>query len=304
MVDNTDEERLDNPTNNQSENPLNKINSTNYMETVNPKQESENAEVNKHPHLVTPKKKWGEHLREFTKLFLAVFLGFIANNIREHGVEKNRAKDLAKSFYQELKNDSITAGVKVQNRLKQEAALKYMIRYFRDSNLTNVPKEFALNFQYGIAFRSPSLFEPRIVMLEQLRNSGSLRYFKNDEFQALTGELTVAIKNVYDRQELESRTRLLYITPLIIQQSDYDFNTAMEKNDKTIFEGVINYEKSAEIVPFHLNEPDKIDRKNTVRYLSYYLVWNLSSTRQIHLKKYQDVNARLLQILRTDYHLN
>ena len=91
-----------------------------------------------------------------------------------------------------------------------------MISYFRDSSLTNVPKEFALNFEYGISFRSPSIFEPRMTILEQLRNSGSLRYFKNEELQTLTGELAAAIKNIYDRQELEDKTRMQYITPLII----------------------------------------------------------------------------------------
>ncbi len=76
------------------------------------------------------------------------------------------------------------------------------------------------------------------------------------------------------------------------------------KNGKSVFEGILNYEKSAEIVPFHLNNPDEIDRKNTARNLSYYLVYNLMSTRQTHIKKYKDVNARLLQILRAEYHLN
>lgn len=256
-----------------------------------------------HAHTHTARKKWTHYFWEFLMLFLAVFSGFLAEYQLEHKIERDRAKELAKSFYQELKNDSATAGVKVQNRIKQEAALKYMIRYFRDSNLTNVSKEFALNFEYGISFRSPSLFEPRTIMLEQLRNAGSLRYFKNEEFQILTGELTVAIKNVYDRQELEDKTRVEYVTPLIVQLYDYDFDAEMKKDDKTVFEGVMNYEKNNEIVPFHLNEPDRIDRKSIARRLSYFLGNNLTSTRQTHIKRYIEVNARLLQILRKVYHL-
>jgi hypothetical protein len=41
-------------------------------------------EVHKHPHHVAHKKKWSEYLLEFFMLFLAVFLGFIAENVREH----------------------------------------------------------------------------------------------------------------------------------------------------------------------------------------------------------------------------
>ena len=56
-------------------------------------------EVHKHPHDVTHKKNWKGYLLEFFMLFLAVFLGFIAENEWEHVVEKNRAKQYAKSLY-------------------------------------------------------------------------------------------------------------------------------------------------------------------------------------------------------------
>ena len=44
-------------------------------------------EVQKHPRHVTRKKKSGEYFLEFLMIFLAVFLGFIAENIREHVVD-------------------------------------------------------------------------------------------------------------------------------------------------------------------------------------------------------------------------
>ena len=234
-------------------------------------------------------------------LFLAVFCGFLAEYQLEHKIERERAKELAKSFYQELKHDSITAAIKVKNRIKQELALNYMIHYFRDSSLTNLPKDFAINFEYGISFRSPSLFEPRLTILQQLQNSGSLRYFKNDAIQTLTGELAVAIKNIYDRQELEDKTRMEYITPLIIQYYDYEFDNEMKKDDKTVFEGLANYEKSNQKIPFKLDEPDKVDRKKIVRHLSYFLGNNLTSTRKTHIQSYIDLNAKLLELLRKEF---
>ena len=54
------------------------------------KPETANMEVHKHPHHVTHKKKWEEYILEFAMLFLAVFLGFIAENQREHYVDKKR----------------------------------------------------------------------------------------------------------------------------------------------------------------------------------------------------------------------
>ena len=55
MADNTDEEHLENPVNNQSENPQDEIIPITDTETINPNQETKNMEVHKHPHHVTHK---------------------------------------------------------------------------------------------------------------------------------------------------------------------------------------------------------------------------------------------------------
>lgn len=93
MSDNLDEEALDNPINPQSKSFSDEIISTNDTDTGFSNQETENMEVHKHPHHVTHKKKWGEYLLEFIMLFLAVFLDFSAENLRErmaeHNIEKN-----------------------------------------------------------------------------------------------------------------------------------------------------------------------------------------------------------------------
>ena len=56
-------------------------------------------------------------------LFLAVFCGFLAEYQLEHKIEKDRASELAKSFYEELKGDSVNVAMKVKSRIKQEKAL-------------------------------------------------------------------------------------------------------------------------------------------------------------------------------------
>ncbi len=266
-------------------------------------QEKENMEVHHHTHTTHGKKSWKNYFWEFLMLFLAVFCGFLAEYQLEHKIERDRANELAKSFYQELKNDSITVQSKVQNRLKSEAGLQYVINYFRDSSLTNNSKAFTLSFINGITFRSPYLFEPRTIILDQLRNSGSLRYFKNDEFQNLTGDLTVAIKNVYDRQDLESEIRLRYINPIIIGHYDYKFDAAFKKGFQNIFDAAKSYEKSDSIIPFQLSGVENFDREETVNVLSFYLVNVFSSTRQTQFQKYIEVNAALLKVLREDFDL-
>src|SRR5688572_29283964 len=137
MAENTGEEPLDNPISTQSENPPGEIIPAKHAEVINPKQEPENMEVHKHPHHVTHKKKWGEYLLEFFMLFLAVFLGFVAENIREHSVERKREKEYARSLYDELYGDSVAIATKVSARLSKERDCDYLYRYFMDSSLTD-----------------------------------------------------------------------------------------------------------------------------------------------------------------------
>src|SRR5690242_12039142 len=59
-----------------------------------------------HPHEPTHKKKWTEYLLEFFMLFLAIFLGFLAENFREHVAEKNRAKNLTSALIRDLGKDT------------------------------------------------------------------------------------------------------------------------------------------------------------------------------------------------------
>lgn len=106
MADNTNEEHLDNSANTQSENISDEVTPTTKREITNSNQENVNMEVHKHPHNVTHKKKWGEYFLEFIMLFLAVFLGFLAENYREHQVEKERGRQYIESFYQDLKTDT------------------------------------------------------------------------------------------------------------------------------------------------------------------------------------------------------
>ena len=169
--------------------------------------------------------------------------------------------------------------------------------------MTNVSKKFTINFLYGILFRSPSIFEPRVIILEQLKNSGSLRYFKNAEFQRLVGDLTVTIKNIYDRQELESRQRAQYIDPLIINHYDYDFDTRLKSGDNTIFTAVEKYETNNEIVPYQINGAGKLEREKTINVLSFYKANVISSTRTTFLQKYMEINTKLLNELRKEFYL-
>ena len=65
-------------------------------------------EVHAHTHTASggTRKKWYHYLWEFLMLFLAVFCGFLAENLREHSVERHREKEYIESMIEDLRNDS------------------------------------------------------------------------------------------------------------------------------------------------------------------------------------------------------
>lgn len=238
---------------------------------------------------------------EFVLLFLAVFLGFLADNYREQYSEKQQANELAKSFYDELKNDSVAVLAKVDGRIKKEKAIEYMVAFFKDSSLTSSSKSLSINFLWATTVRTPIIFTPRTVVLEQLKGSGSIRHFKSKELQRLVEDLSVAIDYILERQALEASAYDEHIEPIMISHMDYDFQYKLFSNG--IFDRLAQYEQSDEYIPFRLSQTEKINRNDLINVLGYYHTNNIKSTRLIPFKAYIEVNAALLKALRKEFKL-
>ena len=112
MADNTDtgDEILNDLTNPILETPSAENIPAIEQDNLLKQQQTENMEVHKHPHHVMHKKKWLEYLLEFFMLFLAVFLGFIAENIRESSVERRQEMEYIHSMINDLKTDTSKLG--------------------------------------------------------------------------------------------------------------------------------------------------------------------------------------------------
>jgi hypothetical protein len=171
-------------------------------ETSNLKPQTSQMEVHHHGH-VHSEKKWKEYLFQFFMLFLAVFCGFLAEYQLEHIIEHQREKEFAQALYDEFLTDSISVADKISARLEKERDCDYLNSYISDSSLTNLPKEFYPAYTTVFYLINSYKFEPKDGVLSQMRNSGSLRYFKSAALQKLFGDINVAINNVRNRNDQE-----------------------------------------------------------------------------------------------------
>ena len=109
-------------------------------------------------------------------LFLAVTLGFFVDNQREHYIEKQRAKQLATSLTIDLENDigRINSVIFARNTKKEKfdtlmGELEKPPGSQNDSLIFHITAENLLNRTNVV---------PNTGTYQQIKNSGSLRYFE------------------------------------------------------------------------------------------------------------------------------
>jgi hypothetical protein len=158
-----------------------------------------------HHHAHTPGKKWTHYLWEFLMLFLAVFCGFLAENQREHLTEIKRAKEYAKALMSDLESDTLILGkdlIDIAERSHEiDSFLFYLDKYRKEKVATGVL------YYYGFRIEGGLEFSVKTATLEQMKNSGSLRYFKNFRLVQLINEYDEAVWTQIRRKENDLITR-------------------------------------------------------------------------------------------------
>lgn len=131
-------------------------------------------EVHHHSH---HPKRWKEYITEFLMLFLAVSLGFMAENIREHQIEQNREKQYIVSFVADLESDIVNILEGMPRKDARIKAIDTLFKYFNENpNVTAVPAIIVKKMKRAAYDRS---YVRNTTTINQLKNSGNLRLIQN-----------------------------------------------------------------------------------------------------------------------------
>ncbi len=132
-------------------------------------------EVHHHPHI--EKKNFKEYLLEGLMIFLAVSMGFIAENIREHITEKKQVKEYMKAIVENLWYDT----VRMNRNTVINAATCFSLDSLRQEILEARGGKINSNKLYY--FQAKSFSISGVVFntsaISQLKNSGVLRLIEN-----------------------------------------------------------------------------------------------------------------------------
>ncbi len=147
-------------------------------------------EVHHHPHV--EKKGFKEYFLEFLMIFLAVTLGFFAENVREHFDEEKTTKQYLEDFRQELLQNKDLYQRYDSFFAREIPATDSLIKIF-----TNKKENEDLSTSARLINFTRQVFVSAIskAAYDQMVNSGGLKYIHDAEFR---DSLTIYEGGIYD----------------------------------------------------------------------------------------------------------
>ena len=222
-------------------------------------------EVHHHSH---HPKKWKEYITEFVMLFLAVSLGFMAENIREHQLEKHREIAYLQNVHEDLKLDLINIDNVINSNTIRLQAMDTLFTIINNNTITN---EDVYYYIRNLALRAT--FESSHVGLDQIKSAGGLRMVKNPEIISGIQEYERALDALDKLENVRERT---------LEQARFKM--------AVVFEPSISYEmlvgQGQGIMRF--NRPNKADailqnNKQAVKELLNLVTFGLNSNKYLNI---------------------
>jgi hypothetical protein len=240
-----------------------------------------------HHHSKHPK-KWKEYITEFLMLFLAVSLGFMAENIREHQIEKQREIAYLKNVHEDLKLDLINIDNVFNSNTIRLQAMDTLFKIINNNTITN---EDVYYYIRNLALRAT--FESSHVGLDQIKSAGGLRMVKNPEIISGIQEYERALDALDKLENVRERT---------LEQARFKM--------AVVFEPSISYEmlvgQGQGIMRF--NRPNKADailqnNKQAVKELLNLVTFGLNSNKYLNtnLEKLKKIGQKLDSAIVKEY---
>jgi hypothetical protein len=262
-------------------------------------------EVHHHPHV--EKKNFKEYFLEFLMIFLAVTMGFFAENIRENFTEKKQLHEYMDQMVENLKADTLRYSQALHSNVTSFAFLDSLRHQITEA--ASGRQNVRLLYYYYVSFGNRGFSEVLVkdAAMVQMKSSGTIRLIENKN---LTGQ----ILEYYDRWAIALK---------IYQEQSEDLLKICDQNcnqffDSQYFDYLISHEPSTSFYvdtailshieeikqtsqPLELLNTNSIDLKklnNTISDLEKGIYSN-----QIFIKHNKKFAESLISSIRKEYDL-
>ena len=192
-------------------------------------------EVHHHPNLHHERKPWKEYMLEGLMIFMAVTLGFFAEQIRERHVERERLHNYFGSMVLDIQSNVTALDSAIRENSIMVAKYDTIVKTFLKGGDQLDRTAFARHMG-AVWYRG---FINRNETFEQMKSSGSIRYI--DDFKLLT-EIMVYVRATnfaqYRTETFEKKYFTDYFLPTIYKNYDlpckFFLDSAYTNNKKFI----------------------------------------------------------------------
>jgi hypothetical protein len=200
----------------------NHISQDDKSEIEHPKSEITEMEVHHHPDV--EKKGLKEYLLEGLMIFLAVFMGFIAENIREDYTEHKKAQEYAITMASDLTSDTALLKDYLAYYKLAKMNTDTMMKLIAGSDIKKVST--GKLYLYGLWGGGQRIFKAHDATFQQMKSTGALQFFKRPIARE-AGE--------YDRwcrymQSLDEMDEAVYVEMRKLRSKIFEFQYNTESN--------------------------------------------------------------------------
>ena len=252
-------------------------------------------DVHHHSHLPHQSKPWKQYLTEGLMIFVAVMLGYAAENVRHHYIEEKKTIANVQNLYKDLKNDSLAFSNMLIIRSKQDSCIKIISRLYDQKKLDqDIPTLYAAHS--FIAIRVMPVMNT--MALDQIKSSGAINYIEDEK---LRQEIQYYANNAAELKKREQREYAYidkYFDPLSITKFNYKYSQELSNFDSFEIKG------DKVIAPITAPEGLTLVDQNNFDWNNYLAVLGMlstikNSTDRSQIKPVQKDCVKLLGLVRT-----
>ncbi|HLK30955.1 MAG TPA: hypothetical protein VKT28_20425 [Puia sp.] len=260
-------------------------------------------EVHHHPHV--EKKNFKEYFLEFIMIFLAVTMGFIAENIRESISDGSKEKEYVASIKKDLADDTTALNIWIPNLFKRVNDFDSLISLLQVQGTNPFGSDM---YYYARLSTRSRVFSANNNTITELKNSGNFRLITNKKVIDQLINFQKVIDSYINLSNIDNKeSEMLY--PLLGSLFDASIFNKMIKPDAkgnvfTVDSVTANLALENLLKPAG-NPQLRNHNENDINQLIFYLHERKSSfVGEIRLLSFQkQTAAELIQTINNEYHI-
>ncbi len=247
-------------------------------------------EVHHHPDLHHEKRPWKEYMMEFLMIFLAVTMGFFAENLRERIADGRKVHEYMQSMVSDLQSDIILYNSSIRFNQRQGQMIDTIVT----SLTTNQNNKAKVYVMARVLTTGSSVITPNAKTFEQMKNGGVMRLFNDQHIADSIASYYQWVKKFDYWSELQ-RQRINDI----LNVNDRIFNSAVfYVIVKDVLAGKKQMDMSTE--PKLISSDPVLINSVLMRYQYYYGMLNIMNQ---NASKASLQAQLLINLLKKEYHL-